>query len=447
MLAGLAGLVLGFVGGQAGPLAMMLLPAVVATLAAVFYRPAWAVTVVMLSLPAGLVVVPKIPLGLQVIQVAALTVSAVVVLARLVAGRLPVLWHRVLAWTLALLAWAFIATGSATDHAMALKQDANLVIGVLLAFVTVTVLRTSRQTHLAAGALLVGATLITVPSLRNAGQLRASFGGAVVADRLQGSFAQPNELGAFTMVVALVGCGLMLAARTARERLLVAAGLVPAVLALALSLSRGAWIGTSFGALAMFALLPAARRAVVLVGIPLLLAGGILASAAPQNTQIQVVGERLATVQHPQSSPYDQRPRIWAEGRREVRLDPWTGQGPGNFPIVSTRSSSGAQTVRAQHAHSALLTVAAEMGLPAAAFLVALTLAASWAVRDALRVLTPRPAAVLVGLAAACVGITGQGLIDYTYRNPVLFIVDWALLGLLLAGCAAAHRPASASSG
>ena len=445
--AAVVGLALALVGGELGPLVMVAVPVVLLAGALSFARPWLALPLVFLCLPIGLVEVPKVPLGLQVIQVVVILVAAVVVVQRLVSGRLPLLIERPLVWALLLLVWAFVATASATDHAMALKQDANLTAGVILTLVAVTVLRTPKQAHVAAGALLAGATLITLPALRSADKLRASFGGAVVQDRLQGSFHQPNELGAFAMVVTLIACGLLFAARTRGQRIAVLVGLVPAVLALALSLSRGAWIGAAFGGLTMFVLLPQARRAVLVYGIPVMLAGGLLASAAPDNTQVKVVGERLSTVRNPGASPWDERPRIWAEGRREVRLDPVTGQGPGNFPVVSTRSASNAQTVQAEHAHSALLTVAAEFGLPGAALLIGLTIAVAFAVRDALQVAGPREAALVVGFAAACAGIAGQGIIDYTYRNPVLFIVDWAILGILVATAAAVRRAARERAG
>jgi O-antigen ligase len=434
------GVVLAAIGARVGPLAMVVAPLVVVVLLVSFTRPWLALPLVFLALPVGLMPIPGDALGLQVIQIAVLGSAVIVMLRRLAVGQLPLLGEPPLAWAALLVVAALVASASAVDHGLALKQDANLIAGVVLAFVAVTVIRTPRQAHVAAAALLAGATLITLPSLRSADKLRASFGGAVVQDRLQGSFNQPNELGAFAMVVTLVGCGLLFAARTRRQRLAVLAGLVPAVLALALSLSRGAWIGTALGGLTIFFLLPRARRAVVVYGIPVVIAGALLASAAPDNTQVQVVGERLSTVRHPAASPWDDRPRIWAEGWREVKLDPLTGHGPGNFPVVSTRSASGAQTVQAQHAHNALLTVAAEMGLPAVGLLLALTLATALSVRSALRVVRDRDAAVVVGLAAACAGIAGQGIIDYTYRNPVLFMVDWAILGMVVAAAAAARR-------
>lgn len=438
------GVLLAFVGGLAGPAVMVGLPLSAVAVAAAWARPVLAVGLVLALLPVGLVAVPGLPLGLQVVHLSVLVLSAAVLLRRLSGGHPPLAWSGPLGWGVALAVWALLATLSAVDTTAAIKQDANLVIGLLLALLAVTVVRDLAEVRALSWVLVAAGAVITAPSLLSAGDLSVAYGGAVVSNRLQGSFAQPNELGAFAMVVVLVGAGLLLGARSLRERLLAGLLVLPSLAALSLSLSRGAWIGAALAAAALVVLLPQARRAVLLAGVPLLLLAAALGAFAPEQPQVQVVGARLESLRDPAANPYDGRPRIWAEARREVALEPWTGHGPGSFPLVSTRSASDAQTVRADHAHDVLLTVAAEAGLPAAALLVGLTVAVGFAVRDALPRLPLPDAAVAAGLAAACVGIAGQGIVDFVQRNPVLLMTDFVVLGLLLA--AVRSRPSTAAS-
>ena len=436
----LVGVALAVVGARFGPLAMLALPVAVGALLLAYSRPLAAAGLVLATLPVGLQPVPGNPLGLQVVQVTVLGVTAMVVLRRLALGVSPLRTSRPLWWAVAFVAWALVCTGSAASTAVAIKQDANLVAAVVLAMLVVTVAEDLRGVRLLAWTFLAAGTVMTLPPLRDAGSISSAYGGAVVENRLQGTFAQPNELGAFAMLVVLVGIGVVLGARSRRERTLAWCALLPALAALALSLSRGAWIGTTLGGVALLVMLPSARRMLLTVGVPVVLCAAALGAFAPESPQVQVVGDRVATLRDPGGNPYDDRPRIWAEGRREVRDDPLTGQGPGAFPLVSTRSVSGAQTVQAEHSHSLLLTVAAETGLPGAALVVALAIALAFHVRDALRVLDAADAAVLAGAFGAVVAVAGQGLIDFTQRNAVLLMSDWALVGVVAAGAAAARR-------
>jgi hypothetical protein len=84
-----------------------------------------------------------------------------------------------------------------------------------------------------------------------------------------------------------------------------------------------------------------------------------------------------------------------------------------------------------------LLTVAAEAGTPAVLLLVGFTLSVGVVALRAIRRLRawerPRDAALVAGLAAALMMVVGQGLVDFTLRNPIIIVVVWSVLGLLLA--------------
>jgi O-antigen ligase len=256
-------------------------------------------------------------------------------------------------------------------------------------------------------------------------------------------FSQPNELGAFAMLIALTVVGWLIAARSRLDRVIGILAAVVSVATLLLSLSRSAWIGAVAGLVALIVLLPSARRPLLATGGAIVLAGALLGAFAPQQTQVHVVADRLSSLRHATTdNPYDSRPVIYREALREITSHPWLGVGPDNFPIASTTSASGAATVQAEHAHDVMLTVAAEAGLPAALVLLALTASAGTAVlrglRRARRARDVQTHAVLAALTAALLGLMAEGVTDFTLRNLLVAQAAWAVLALGLAGAAGA---------
>ena len=446
------GLVLAAVGGLAGPLAMLVLPAALAASLTTLLRPVTAVVLVLVVIPVGLQELPGNPLGLQVMQVTALLAVGAAVVGRALNGRRPVDVPGPLVWAVLLVPWGLLSTLSAVSLDLAVRQMSALVVNVALALVAATVVRSLPTVRRLLWLLLAVSALVCVPALLDTGSLQSAYGGGQVRGRLEGTFTQPNQFGSFTMVVILAASGLVLAARTSRERTLALVALAPVVLGLLLSLSRSSWIGLLGGLAVLAFLLPAARRALLMASVPLVVIGLLLGAFAPENPQVQVVGERVSTLgSSGGGNPYDDRPRIWAEGQREIALDPVTGHGPGAFPVMSTRSASEASTVQAEHAHNILLTVAAEYGLPGAALLAGFGLHIGLLVLRAVRRAVPSDGPLVAGLGAACAAIALQGLVDYTMRNAVLFTFFFLVAGLTVAAGRAtrtaeesAERPAPA---
>ena len=204
--------------------------------------------------------------------------------------------------------------------------------------------------------------------------------------------------------------------------------------ALALSLARGAWLGAGMAALFMLVTLREARQKLLLIGLPVVLVFVGLWSYFPKTESVQVVTERAESFTT--LSPYDDRDSIWREARREIRADPWTGQGPGNFIVSSARAGSEASTVAAFHAHNLLLNWAAESGLPAAAIILlfgfALVNAGRVASRRSLARGDPADRAIVIGIAGALLTVFFQGFVDYTLGNSVVHIALWGMIGAML---------------
>lgn len=424
--------------GSLAPLAAVGLPLLPVWLVAVFLDPRIGVASVILLAPVGTEQVPGLPIDL--VQVAIVGVAVVVTLRQVAEGRplLPV--PAPLGWVVALLAWSLVALPSAIDGSLALRGVGALAGELLFAAVIVAACRTSHDVRVVVAVFVGAAFVAAVQAPGDTAGLGIAYGGSIVEGRANSFFTEPNQLGTFCMLALLAAIGLVLSARTRRARL-VGYG-VAGVIALGLlfSFSRGSWIGFSFGLLVLLVMLPEARRALAVIGIPLVVFAFVLGSFAPSNPQVVVVGERLKSIVG-ERNPYDDRPSIWAEARREIVADPLTGEGPGNFPVASERATSESRSTFATHAHNLLLTYAAEAGLPAAAFIVGFGAHVGMLVRRVGRRLRQlgraRDAQLIGGLAAAGAAILGQGIVDYTLRNSVIHTAAFTVVGCLLAALVA----------
>lgn len=414
-----------------GPLAALAVPLLPVLALAVVVEPVVGPVAVVLTFPAGASSVPGVPI--QLVQVAVLVTAGLAGLRRLAAGATPLPWSPVLGWVAALLGWMLVALPSAPDRLRGVREVVLVAAGLVFACVVTAAGRTPAQVRRLMAVLVAMVAAVAATTPLGAGRLRAAFGGAVVNGRPTGIFPEPNQLGTFCATGALVAVGLTFGAPSRRGR--VGWGVLSAVclLGLLLSLSRGAWIGFLLGLLVLVAKLPEARRALALLAVPTFVAAAGFGAFAPSSPQVEVVGQRLRSIGG-EKNPYDNRPAIWREARREVVADPLTGQGPGNFPIASSTATSEARTVFASHAHGLLLNVAAEDGLPAA--LVVLAFAGHLAVlarRTAARAATRADRVLVAALAAALTAVFGQGLVDYTLRNTVIVTTVFALVGALVA--------------
>jgi putative inorganic carbon (hco3(-)) transporter len=420
--------------GDHAPAIVIAIPIVPLVVASILLRPLFAAPVVFASIAFGLVSIPVGPLNVQAQEAAVLIVAALVALRRVSEGDPPLSWSPHLAWAGALTLWAVIALPSAADQEMAIKTVGSFAYAITFSCVVLATCDTLEDLRWIFGVLVLVASVITLPALQNADDLRAAQSSGIIVGRAQGFFPSPNGLGGFSALAALVGIGLTFAARTVRGR--VGALLATTVLlaGLILSLSRGAWLGMSAGLILLVLALGRVRRTLIVWAIPVLVIGLFAGAFAPSRPELQVIGQRVADLGAVQS--YDDRPELWAEALRQIREDPWTGQGPGNFERASRRQVSGTLSVSASHAHNQVLNTAAEMGVPGGLLLLGFALALGVAARHTLRRLPEsghhRDRALVAGMAAALLARFTQGLVDEALGNPLTDSVIWGLVGGLL---------------
>ncbi|TQS45505.1 O-antigen ligase family protein [Cryptosporangium phraense] len=404
---------------------------------------------------------------LQVVHVVCVSAIAVTGL-WVLAGRLPIrsalrrpeirppLWFGA-----GLVAAAAASTSMAADPVRGLKVTATYAAGWLVLLAILLVAKSLGRLRTLVGAAVVGSLAVTLPILSQAERLKPVYGGAVVRNRAQSIFADPNQFGCYAALIVLLAVGWFLAASQRWERVLAVAGGSGALAALVLSLSRGAWLGTAAGLVTVAVLHPGVRRALVAavaVSATLLAAGLLVSLTAPAEVRggpaaglVEVVVDRLAVIDDRAANPHDVRPITWREAVRQFRERPVLGNGPGSFSRLAAESPSVLQFAPRLHAHNVLLQLGAETGVVGLAagvsFAGSCGLAALAAARELRRRADGRTLGLVAGATGALVALSVHLMVDYPIRNPVLMIFAWSVAALLLAAHAGVCRQEPASAG
>jgi putative inorganic carbon (HCO3(-)) transporter len=210
-----------------------------------------------------------------------------------------------------------------------------------------------------------------------------------------------------------------------------------AIVALALTLTRGAWIGAAAG-LAIFALLAAAhlRRSRLVLGAVVV---GVVVAAAAATAQdtLPVVGTRLASTTATASGSVGQRLYIWDQTLALIRRRPLLGWGPETLGEVFPYDRAalvrhfGVRPVIVDRAHNELLHAAVSVGIPGAvayAGFWALVLLAAWRLARRTSGEDRVMAAAALGGIAAFV-IQAQTAFGAVAVSPIAWVLCGAVCG------------------
>ena len=260
-------------------------------------------------------------------------------------------------------------------------------------------------------------------------------GGGVVRGRIEGVFTQPNYLGELCLLTVFVAVALLLSQSGILDRILAVFGCVLAIVTMALSLSRGSFIGLIVGAVVVCLLVP---RLVVRVAV----AGGVLVSCVlvlwlVGNQFVVVLIARLGSISAAETNPQDSRALIWGEAVRLWSEHQLFGVGLGRYLAETQSAGSDLAPAGAWHAHNVILHAGVETGvlgmatLVAAAIVVVFTVGLAWGSGRALILPRRASAALLAGLF----GAAAHGAVDFVYSQPVLVALLGVYVGLLAAGC------------
>jgi O-antigen ligase len=239
----------------------------------------------------------------------------------------------------------------------------------------------------------------------------------------------------YSGVIMLVACTAAARVMFRRQDRMWAALVMPALLvALALTLSRNAWVGACAGIGVLLLL-----RDFRLVGFMPVAIGLFIAFAPTQLTErlystfsLQRVGSSTETSEATAQSNRDRLAMIYV-GMEMIKDDPLTGVGPDMviqvYPhyrdVVAVQHSTVAVRQLNPHLHNVPLQIAAERGLPALAIWIWFVFAL---IRDFLRMrrTTAYPSLATAGLAAV-IAMIAAGMFEYNFGDS-----EFLMLFLLL---------------
>ncbi|HNE88353.1 MAG TPA: O-antigen ligase family protein [Actinomycetota bacterium] len=406
-------------------------------LALILWRPIAAVMLFAAMAPLGLT---QLPAGVDLVTALSLVVIGAATWDRLVSGAslMPASWA-----AFAALIWSLGIVGSVAFSSDPGRAGILGVWQIIAAWLAVSIAHLAsdpRRMRPALIAVLLGALVVAASGLVGGFRQSGALGAAVISDRAMGVFSQPNEYGlycamawGFALGIACMSQGFVkhLAALTS----------VLSLAGLALSFSRGAWVGALMTALVMAILVPQTRRpqATALIATVTLLGASLV--IAPYWQLPGLLWSRFASIFVGGSNPYDNRPALLREGLRQWEQRPVLGVGPNMYPVESRSIDSYTRTLEGEHAHNLIVTIGAEQGLIGIVALGLFAVAIILAVKAARRFArsagasdVPIGAAVTLSAMGAMVAVATASVVDYPLRNPLVRGTFWLLLGLLLAG-------------
>ena len=246
-------------------------------------------------------------------------------------------------------------------------------------------------------------------------------------ERVMSTLRDPNSLGSYLVIIAPLAAAVMFMQKRPKEKILLSALLVAAVVCVGFTFSRSAWLGLAV-ALAGFILLADHRfRAVVrkrrrlvatVAGVAaVLVLGGLFVMRDSYFVQNVILHSDQSTVLE---DPNELRIRFFKESITNIRDNPW-GSGPGTAGLASIRNEVQGTVLNENY----YLQVATEVGVVGLAlFLIILGVVALrlWAKRQG----NPTVQALL----AAFVGLALTNVLVHVWANEAVAYTWWGLAGL-----------------
>jgi putative inorganic carbon (HCO3(-)) transporter len=366
-------------------------------------------------------------------------------------------------FNLALIPWGImlmVAILVSADIDQSLPKATGLILGLAVWRVLVLLVRTRRDVPWAvAGFVALGLGLVFIgalgidASLKVPGLTQFNLGRAFSLSGRLGLTIHPNQLAGLICLFLPVLVSLLAGRRSGsgRRHTLTMIGLLIATLFVGVVLlstqSRGGWVGTSAGLLALLAawslrvppspartVARAATVAVLLAGLAGLLWIGparlqALWLAPPTDTALGTFTTLLY------------RQELWPWALKAAGDFAYTGTGLGSFREVAFRLYPVQISPSADigHAHNIFLQTALDVGMPGLVAYVSLLLIAAAGAWSAAREARLRP--IALGLLAGLVGLHVYGLADALSLGSKPGILFWYALGLIAALCTVARRP------
>ena len=257
--------------------------------------------------------------------------------------------------------------------------------------------------------------------------------------RAYGTFEQPNPYAGYLGLIIPLAVCLTFEIRSSLSRLAATIALLLMAVALAMSWSRGAWLG-SIAAMVIMGV-TYSRRIALLTGS---LVGGISLILRIPHLIPSILSQRLeglvtyltlpnVTTAEVSSTNYALVERLahWQAAIRMWTNHFWSGIGIGNYAIAYPAYALSRWTDSLGHAHNVYLNVGAEMGLVGLICYLILWISALCQAYQATQASSGLPRAVALGTLGALTHLSVHNIFDNLYVHTIYLQVA-VLLGLLV---------------
>ncbi|MFV2071910.1 MAG: O-antigen ligase family protein [Thermoanaerobaculales bacterium] len=242
-------------------------------------------------------------------------------------------------------------------------------------------------------------------------------GASTLENRLHGLANHYMTFAGWTLAVTLLLLADMAFSRDRRRLIWTAPATLLGAGTLALSLTRGAWVGFAV-AIALMAVLSSSR---ILLLVPL--AAVILLLAMPR-----AVVERAVSIVDLDQPSVQERVFMLRAGIRMVRDHPILGVGPGMVQPAYANYRETEAPARVPHLHNNAMQIAAERGLVGLAAYLGILLVFAVHVWRALRLPNQVSRPAIIGCLLAVVGVTVAGVFEYNWGDAEVWIVTLVCL-------------------
>ncbi|MCE5333669.1 MAG: O-antigen ligase family protein, partial [Desulfobacteraceae bacterium] len=247
---------------------------------------------------------------------------------------------------------------------------------------------------------------------------------------LNGTFVNYNHLAGFLAMIFTLALGVVLH-RTTESIMAWGCALLLVLVALCLSQSRGAWIG-SLLAVGFVLVCSMLKRKVSKLKIGVF-AFGLLVIVGLTILGSNPVMSRLQSLKNPADTSFSQRVAVWRGCADLVKKSPLLGTGLGTFPWSFASVRPPGITLRWREAHNDWLQIVSEMGLPVLIPLLwGLIVVFSRGLRGFLAASSRLKTGAVLGALGGIAGILVHSLSDFNIQITSNGIVFACLVGLAM---------------
>jgi len=339
---------------------------------------------------------------------------------------------------LLLLAYAFVRALTCAAPSVSLREVGWMAAYGAIFYVAVNTLRTRRQQHTVAIAIVATAFVLTLIGLIQA--LAHTRDLALTLERpkqyfgrLGASYVCPNHYaGYLEMAIPLVLAFVIIGKGHFAKKIVAGALGLALVMGIIFSMSRGAWISLALGIIFLLVVATTQKKVNILAWVvPIIV---IVAAATIVATRYPPVRQRFKDVANTEDRSYAGRALAWKHTLDMVGRHPLFGTGPGTYRWAYTRAQPAQHWLDVRYTHNDYLHTFADYGIVG----LGLVLWAAGAfgfrgIRALRRLKRSNDLALATGIMASAVAMAAHTFVDFNMRMPANLITMLVLAALLVA--------------